>query len=82
MSCANVPKLTLIVGGSYGAGNYGTLFISIASQLVDMQIFVTCLRNVWSRYLNNIRPVPELDSKLFQRSRQGYSTCGRIRGYL
>eukprot|EP00494_Astrolonche_serrata_P009540 UN09592 len=23
VSCANVPKLTLIVGGSYGAGNYG-----------------------------------------------------------
>jgi 3-methylcrotonyl-CoA carboxylase beta subunit len=23
MSCARVPKLTLIVGGSYGAGNYG-----------------------------------------------------------
>lgn len=23
MSCARVPKLTLVVGGSYGAGNYG-----------------------------------------------------------
>lgn len=23
VSCAKVPKLTLIVGGSYGAGNYG-----------------------------------------------------------
>lgn len=23
VSCAQVPKLTLIVGGSYGAGNYG-----------------------------------------------------------
>jgi 3-methylcrotonyl-CoA carboxylase beta subunit len=23
VSCANVPKLTLIIGGSYGAGNYG-----------------------------------------------------------
>ena len=23
VACANVPKLTLIVGGSYGAGNYG-----------------------------------------------------------
>ena len=23
VSCANVPKLTVIVGGSYGAGNYG-----------------------------------------------------------
>ena len=23
MACANVPKLTLLIGGSYGAGNYG-----------------------------------------------------------
>ena len=23
VSCANVPKLTVIIGGSYGAGNYG-----------------------------------------------------------
>ena len=23
MACARVPKLTLVVGGSYGAGNYG-----------------------------------------------------------
>jgi 3-methylcrotonyl-CoA carboxylase beta subunit len=23
VACANVPKLTLIVGGSFGAGNYG-----------------------------------------------------------
>ena len=23
VSCANVPKITVIVGGSYGAGNYG-----------------------------------------------------------
>lgn len=23
VACANVPKLTLIIGGSYGAGNYG-----------------------------------------------------------
>ena len=22
VACANVPKLTLIIGGSYGAGNY------------------------------------------------------------
>lgn len=24
VACANVPKLTVIIGGSYGAGNYGT----------------------------------------------------------
>ena len=23
VACAQVPKLTLIIGGSYGAGNYG-----------------------------------------------------------
>ncbi len=23
LSCAQVPKITLIVGGSHGAGNYG-----------------------------------------------------------
>lgn len=23
VACADVPKLTVIVGGSYGAGNYG-----------------------------------------------------------
>ena len=22
-ACANVPKFTVIIGGSYGAGNYG-----------------------------------------------------------
>jgi len=24
VACADVPKLTVIVGGSFGAGNYGT----------------------------------------------------------
>ncbi len=24
MACTKVPKITLVVGGSYGAGNYGT----------------------------------------------------------
>ena len=23
VSCAKVPKITLLIGGSYGAGNYG-----------------------------------------------------------
>lgn len=27
VACADVPKLTVIVGGSFGAGNYGTLFL-------------------------------------------------------
>ncbi len=24
VACADVPKLTVVVGGSFGAGNYGT----------------------------------------------------------
>ena len=27
VACADVPKLTVIVGGSFGAGNYGILFL-------------------------------------------------------
>ena len=23
VACANVPKITVVIGGSYGAGNYG-----------------------------------------------------------
>lgn len=34
VSCANVPKLTVIVGGSYGAGNYGK-YMQIKSHRVD-----------------------------------------------
>lgn len=33
VSCANVPKITLIVGGSYGAGNYGKLLFIINKRL-------------------------------------------------
>lgn len=25
VACANVPKITVVVGGSYGAGNYGMI---------------------------------------------------------
>lgn len=25
VACAQVPKLTVIIGGSYGAGNYGNI---------------------------------------------------------
>lgn len=28
VACTDVPKLTVIVGGSFGAGNYGMLFPS------------------------------------------------------
>ena len=30
VACADVPKLTVIVGGSFGAGNYGSCSISIS----------------------------------------------------
>ncbi len=33
VACADVPKLTVVVGGSYGAGNYGKLIIEIVEQL-------------------------------------------------
>lgn len=26
VACAKVPKITVIIGGSFGAGNYGMLF--------------------------------------------------------
>lgn len=28
VSCAKVPKITVIIGGSYGAGNFGNFLIS------------------------------------------------------
>lgn len=28
VACADVPKLTVIVGGSFGAGNYGKFFLT------------------------------------------------------
>lgn len=31
VACADVPKLTVVVGGSFGAGNYGTLFLPVKS---------------------------------------------------
>lgn len=29
VACADVPKLTVIVGGSYGAGNYGQFLVQM-----------------------------------------------------
>jgi len=37
VACANVPKFTVIVGGSYGAGNYGTSSITST-----MRSLLTC----------------------------------------
>lgn len=33
VACANVPKITIIIGGSYGAGNYGENNLFQRSQL-------------------------------------------------
>jgi len=30
VACANVPKITVIIGGSFGAGNYGTSALSLS----------------------------------------------------
>lgn len=30
VACADVPKLTVVVGGSFGAGNYGSYLIQIS----------------------------------------------------
>jgi hypothetical protein len=39
VACADVPKLTVIVGGSFGAGNYGedlfSLFFSLRSLITS-----------------------------------------------
>lgn len=40
VSCAQVPKLTVLVGGSYGAGNYGMCGRAYRYNVV---VFVKCL---------------------------------------
>lgn len=39
VACANVPKLTLIIGGSYGAGNYGKLHFLKQAILLIINVF-------------------------------------------
>jgi hypothetical protein len=53
VACAKVPKFTVIVGGSFGAGNYGLFFffffLSVDCCVCDVCFFVFSLvRNVWS----------------------------------
>ena len=46
VACADVPKLTVVVGGSFGAGNYGILFL-----LNEKEVGLTkknCFRHGWS----------------------------------
>lgn len=53
VACADVPKLTVIVGGSFGAGNYGeasspfSMFAVIITLLRGHSFFP--VRNGWSR---------------------------------
>ena len=47
VACADVPKLTVIVGGSFGAGNYGT-FMRNTSQRLFGVILTRYRRHGWS----------------------------------
>jgi len=38
VACADVPKLTVIVGGSFGAGNYGNSFHAQKAYKSDIEI--------------------------------------------
>jgi 3-methylcrotonyl-CoA carboxylase beta subunit len=47
VSCADVPKLTVIVGGSFGAGNYGqyhALYGGMPSQKKNNRHGRTCCK--------------------------------------
>lgn len=49
VACANVPKLTVVVGGTFGAGNYGMsdfLPFDIYSVYHSLLIFDFVCRNV------------------------------------
>lgn len=35
VACADVPKLTVIVGGSFGAGNYGMCLKSMGALIAE-----------------------------------------------
>lgn len=47
VACAKVPKITVIIGGSYGAGNYGKIH-GLCVQLIS---FSLKFRNVWESIL-------------------------------
>ena len=47
VACANVPKFTVIIGGSYGAGNYGMCgraYRSVHGAVAHLFMY----RNIWS----------------------------------
>lgn len=52
VACANVPKLTVIIGGSYGAGNYGTWKVYIERQtFLKLSLSGMCGRAYSPRFL-------------------------------
>ena len=42
VSCANVPKLTVIIGGSYGAGNYGMCGRAYRLSIISVILAILC----------------------------------------
>ena len=50
VACADVPKLTVIVGGSFGAGNYGRSIYSLGSSSAADLIF-SSLQQAWPSVL-------------------------------
>lgn len=49
VACADVPKLTVIVGGSYGAGNYGEYSAPFQRYPWSLMVLLSLLRcrHVW-----------------------------------
>lgn len=45
VACAKVPKITLIIGGSYGAGNYGKFYHLNLSLFLKAISYITHLFN-------------------------------------
>lgn len=54
VACANVPKLTVIIGGSYGAGNYGKLIIHGIKKFKTHLWISNKIRYVWAGILSKI----------------------------
>lgn len=56
VACANVPKVTVIIGGSYGAGNYGMCgrayrYGAVGGVRVYLSEFILLfLRPLWGRW--------------------------------
>jgi len=42
VACSNVPKFTIVVGGSFGAGNYGSEFFFLQDDLAHMLTMSQC----------------------------------------